>query len=214
MRFSIEKKFIYLANPKTGSTSIRSLFDKFSDHQLLKSDNCFHEHWTASQYHDVFLSRGLGWDDYFKFTTVRNPWARYVSNYYYSKPDKKGNPFYVQDYDVSSAFRLSFSEWLQKWLVERNRHPHGYVDVKTFTCDSQGHSLVNGVFRVEDFSLHGLPELISRGIVDKDTIIPELNQSKAKNYREHYSDSDAELIATKCKADIEIGSYTIDELFS
>ena len=214
MRFSSTKKLIYLANPKTGSTSIRSLFDKCSEHPKLKSTGDFHEHWTAKQYFDVFCERGWKWNDYFKFTTVRNPWARYVSNYYYSKPDKNGNPFYVTEYEADSAFKVSFSDWIQIWLVEKNRHPHGYVDIKTFTTDSAGNSLVDEVYRVEDFDKTGLPELIARKIVEDNVVIPKLNKSKAKNYREHYKDADAELIAHKCKADIDVGGYSIEELFA
>lgn len=82
MRISLTHRFVAIANPRCGSSSLRGMLDR---HCPLKGpETCdlpAHaslrrvEAWLAGQGHDP--------EAFFWFTTVRNPWDRVVSIYHY-----------------------------------------------------------------------------------------------------------------------------------
>ena len=66
-----EKKFIFVRIPKTAGTSMQVVLeDEFG---LGKKED---PHCTPDRYSEC-------WEEYFKFTFVRNPWDRLVSTYYF-----------------------------------------------------------------------------------------------------------------------------------
>ena len=81
MRISHKHKFVYIAIPKTGSTSIRNLLNKHSDIISKTGQGDFAHHNTAQQLKDVFTKNDWDWDDYLKFTVVRHPISRIYSAY-------------------------------------------------------------------------------------------------------------------------------------
>ena len=90
MRISHKYKFIYIALPKTGSSSVRKALDIYSD---IRSKEADHEppygiHTSVSELKPHFDKMEWDWNDYFKFTIVRNPWSRLVSNYNYKMKSK------------------------------------------------------------------------------------------------------------------------------
>ena len=69
-----EHKFLFLHLPKTGGTSINKFFnDKFDNNER--------------DFGHPYLSdyKCNNFDDYFKFTVVRNPYDRLVSAFFYMK---------------------------------------------------------------------------------------------------------------------------------
>jgi len=96
MRISHKHKFIFLSKPKCASESIREKLNKFSD---IKSEGKYpyHHHTTAFELRMHFNAMGWNWDEYFSFTTIRNPWDMIVSLYHYGKPDKNGLYFYEKN---------------------------------------------------------------------------------------------------------------------
>ena len=119
MRLSHKFKLLFLSNPKCGSSSIRKLFDNCIqpiDPSYIKSarrgKTMFYNHINASDLKKLFKENNWLWEDYLKITTIRNPFSKMVSLYYFNKPDKNLTPFYRPDYDKNSAFHLEFKEWL------------------------------------------------------------------------------------------------------
>lgn len=96
MRISHKYKFVYISIPKTGSSSVRNLLDKYSDVSSDDSDwpsNFIHP--NAKQIKAYFGIKGWNWDEYFKFTVVRHPISRMKSSIAYAL--QKGE----QDYKSS-----------------------------------------------------------------------------------------------------------------
>jgi len=85
MRISHKYKFVYISIPKTGSSTVRYLLDKYSD---ISSDDpdwpSNYIHPNAKQMKAYFGIKGWNWDEYFKFTVVRHPIPRIKSSIAYA----------------------------------------------------------------------------------------------------------------------------------
>ena len=88
MLISHKHKFVTIDIPKTGSRSFREsllplgILDACGEPNL---DSEFYQHDGAIRVKKQFEKNDWNWNDYFKFTTVRNPWARYSSFFKYFK---------------------------------------------------------------------------------------------------------------------------------
>ena len=88
MILSHKYKFVTIDIPKTGTRSLRE-----SLHPLGVIDECgkanfeaeFYQHDGAIRLKKQFKKNNWNWGCYFKFTVVRNPWARYFSFFKYFK---------------------------------------------------------------------------------------------------------------------------------
>jgi len=92
MIISHKHKFLIIAIPKTASNSIRKslvplgvIEEKVSPRPVCNDE--FKQHGTISEAITEFNKRGWDYNDYFKYSIVRNPWDRYFSflTYYKSK---------------------------------------------------------------------------------------------------------------------------------
>lgn len=98
MVISREKKYIYIAVPKTGTTSVQELL---LDNDASALKNCiyiagkkhlFHDHISAGE-----LKKVMGEEEFKKFKVfgfVRNPYGRMVSSYHFYK---KGGKYWIWD---------------------------------------------------------------------------------------------------------------------
>jgi len=206
MRYSKKYKFIFLANPKTGSTSVRHVLNDLSDHQELIEQGLFHDHWSALEYKKIFGTIGLDWNSFYRFTTIRSPWKKYVSNYFYSKPDANFLPFYDKKYNEKKAFKYGFREWVVYYIKEQERFPPGCPPLMNFAF-SDGTCLVDDIFPIETFERKAMPILRERGILTQNISLPRLNTTGKRDYRKYYNSECIELIAKICSLDIELGEY-------
>jgi hypothetical protein len=106
MILSEEKKLIFLHIPRTGGTSIRSLFN--IDPVL----GCFSAKMMKQQLGDKY-------NDYRSFTVVRNPWDRAVSLYYFLTK-KRPQPFATWITNTYGPLPLKDSWYIEHWLSDEN----------------------------------------------------------------------------------------------
>jgi len=101
-------KGIYFHNPKTAGTSIKKALKLYENKILTESSPCFAGQWKGTlnaQMFDFKFSRAdftkllihqeFGpdvWDNIFKFSFVRNPWDRYISNWHWLTRKEKTYP--------------------------------------------------------------------------------------------------------------------------
>ena len=88
MRISHTHKFIFLALPRTGSTTVRQVLDQYSDIKSVRNSDKtdefpFYHHIPATELKGIFQQKDWKWEDYNRFCVVRNPWDRMVSLYHH-----------------------------------------------------------------------------------------------------------------------------------
>ena len=183
MRISHKYKFIFISIPKTGSTSVRSILDPYSDIISVNDKNSPYKHHTTSKnLYEHFESQKWDWNNYFKFTIVRNPWAKRVSSWGYRLRNGQHNykefKDFVKNYPASSMY--------------------------SYISDSNGDLLINDFFKVEEpnniitiLKNIGIPEMR----------LPHKNQTKHQHYTEYYDSETRDIVAQQYSKDIEYFGY-------
>lgn len=201
-----KEKIIFIHIPKTGGSAIeyallasqrilldekevrQSVFANLSEAQLKEYliDNLTDkaQHMTASWY----KQRVPDYDSYYKFAVVRNPYDRFVSEYYWQK-------------SLDGGAKLKHHKLTVDML--RNRNKIHYKKQIDFITDEDGNIIVDDVFRFENFqsivaSLQErlgkqLPWLILKASVDRPPFNLFMNEnSKAEHFVKYYYKKDFE----------------------
>lgn len=196
VQISHTHKFIFLANPQCGSTSIQKMLRPFSDFSD-SDNNLLPPHSNAQMAKNFLEEAGLDWNKYIKFTTIRNPWSRMVGRYHYglSNPRSMWHKFAVQSSD--------FKDFLNN---QRVVNASKNLDINSFTCDENGESLVDHILKIEDVSTEISKVLAKVGI--HFVYLPRLNSSSHRHYSHYYDDQKSiEKVEEILKPDIEYGQY-------
>lgn len=208
MRISHRHRFVYIAIPKTGSTSVRKMLDKYSD--VFPWDLGLPEHVSAGRIKSIFEEKGWDWGSYHKFAVVRSPWARALSNHNYrikigSKPiqewHRKNNPEYY-DYCVGYVKNIpDFKTSLRMSLFLPSQYD--------LVAGDDGKTLMDSICRLENLQddLRGVWAKIGLDPADLDSI-PHENKTTYMDYRLAYDDESARIIAKKFSKDIEMFGYS------
>jgi hypothetical protein len=197
---------------KTGSSSVRQFLTPFSEHMILEREGLYAHHWNASKYKKVFVDKGWEWSDYYSFTTIRNPWARIVSFYKYGKPDTYGNHSKDDNYDESTAFSLSFKEWLKIRYNDGDSH-RLLPNIRRFAF-IQGKQAVTEIHKIEDLKGESFSLLLDKcGILNEvdSVLLPTINQTASDDYRAYYDSDSVDIVSKAMKPDIEIGGYSFGD---
>ena len=112
---SHKHKCIFIHIPKCAGTSIKYFMFPDEDihwfdanynviHGWCPKRKLFMQHATAKQLIETNLITQEQWDTYFKFTFVRNPWSRAVSDYYWLMNDQKINDSFSNYFNRSGRF--------------------------------------------------------------------------------------------------------------
>jgi hypothetical protein len=190
---SHKHKFIFVHIPKSAGSSIGQFFQSgYTGPQV------------HTETHDVNL-----YADYYKFTFVRNPWDRWVSEYKWSRP----RPGHSPRPWIKHQEPMTFVEYCKKQnlasMYRRRERVHLWTQV-----DVMEHCLG----RVDELSFIGRFENLQEDfntICDKIGIsqieLPHKNKTKHKHYTEYYDDETRQIVAEKYAKDIEYFGYKFGE---
>lgn len=211
---------IFIAVPKTGTTSVRT--------QIKPRGNALvpNPHLNIIQVRDLiypFLLRtSLGknrsypsrnvlpdktvrdeaqyiFNNFFKFSAVRNPWARAVSLYF----RREG---------VQTKSNLTFEAFCEQhsFASDTCLHPTLHENQFDWLCDESGEMVMDFVYKVEEF--HSAIEEISErteGRVQLSFKSANKNpESKSSDYRDMYNAKTKQLIAKSFEKDIDFFKYS------
>lgn len=187
-----QKKAIFVHIPKTAGLSVvESVFGAHGGHR------------SAAYYRKFFDNE---FEQYFKFTFVRNPWDRLYSAYRFleagglNKHDK-------QAFEIHLAKCESFEDFVINWLDEKmifkiiHFFPQSY-----FIVDDKGKSLVDYIGRFENLQKDYRHIVQQLGL---EVSLPHVNKSNRKDsYQFIYTKEMEEKVARIYQEDISRFSYT------
>lgn len=219
MRISHRHRFVFFANPKTGSRTVRRLLDEHAEihgrqASEVTDDFPFYNHMRPIELRDVFEARGWPFDDYFKFTLVRNPWSRAVSLY---------EMVAFRDGRLRSRLRTRAARHrgFRAWVRTLDPDGRGAADAEDaqsvrrfgastylgFAGDREGHPLVDEVIRLEDID-DALPPLLRRlGLPASDSVPHEGRGRYRDGYRRYYDEETRAWVGELYRADVERFGY-------
>ncbi len=194
-------KFIFVHINKTGGTSIASILRKISKNWAAKV-----EPWMIGKHHLIekyceYADKKHGFENYFKFTIVRNPWDRLLSNYFFRKYNF--NDEFIQD--------MSFKEWVVNsktgdYSFENCLSKRKQLD---WIIDMNEEILVDFIGRFENLQQDFNTICDKIGIPRQQ--LPHKNSTKHKHYTEYYDEETKQIIAEKYAKDIEYFGYKFGE---
>lgn len=200
MPISHKHKIIFIHIPKNAGTAITNA--PGMDFQNSGHHKC-------SEYKDLISAEK--WGEFFKFSVIRNPWDRVVSNYNYARMIKSywhstdGSTVYPKHADYDLCSRLSFEQCV-KMLHENPRffkhmgwgHQHPYI------FDSNDQLLIDKIFSHHEMDSCEFKELIPK--------LEKVNTStKMKaNYKDYYNNKLINLVYEIYKKDITLLNFKFD----
>lgn len=220
---SFEKEAIFIAIPKTGTTSVRQQFQDISGQPVLIPN----PHLNIMQLRDAlyvyFLKIALArnsefptadnlmsdedvrkiasetFHSFFKFSAVRNPWARAVS-------------LYSRREGVQASGSISFKEFCQNHFYASDTclHPTRHKNQYDWLCDEKGDMAMDYVYKLED-SVKAFEEIaeITNGCILLQNKKANVNPtSKSSSYRDMYDDETKKLIGKRFEKDIDCFKFS------
>jgi chondroitin 4-sulfotransferase 11 len=211
MIISKQKKFIFLAVPKTGTTFAEDYFVRhISDAEQISAN----QHGKQPQLHkhsgiiDMFYLMEINeYESYFKVAFTRNPYERVVSWFSYltqrrndENTQKIHENFYGSKY-MSGSFKdfvINAPDWCFSNAASFIINKHGQLG-----CDFVGRH----ENYVDDINI--ICEKIKIPYILDDT--EKVNQSKHRHYTTYYCDQTRKLVSEKMKLDIDYFKYKFGE---
>ena len=216
----LEHKWIFIAIPKTGTTSIRTQLRQIGkplipnphldilqvrdaiDFFFLKKNLATNRSFPSVEiktYSQIKNEAASFFSNAFKFASVRNPWERAVSLFF----RKEG---------IQNQQNLSFNEFIENHLYASDTcvHPTLHKNQLDWICDDKGKILLDYIFKLENFS-NAINDIFERtnGLIRLENTVANKNESsKSSEYRNLYSEKTKKMIAKRFEKDIDTFQFT------
>lgn len=194
MRISHKYKFVFLAFPRTGSTTVRKVLDQYADIKSVHVSQTsrrfpFYHHISAYELKKVFERRGWRWQEYNRFCVVRNPYDRVVSLYHHHKKLRDRAPNEKHLYERVRD-RLVPTPSFRDYVLRLNPRTRLAAPFQKFIGDEAGDPLVDDIMIFEKLDSMLPRYLQSIGVRVGAGDIPHLNASTNRgNYRAYYDEA-------------------------
>lgn len=154
-----------------------------------------------------------GWDEYFKFAFVRNPWARLVSWHamirraekYGRRPQNKLWRYAQQNSSNFDEFIRNCTDEIEIGRGVRYSFTYNQLDYLT---DENGELLVDFIGQLESFSAD-LRKVCEKTGIELETV-PHKNRSSHTHYSELYTPETEEIVKDRFERDIEYFGYEFE----
>lgn len=186
-------KFIFIHASKTAGTSISV---SLAGSSILENETR-EKHWNARQCQQNYADY---WNEYYKFSVVRNPWDRVVSMYKYFTQFNK------------TIKQKNFSDWLSFAFVEKKFNIWGGLGSQYDFLAIDGSIDLDCFLRFE--SLHADFSKLCESLNITPNKLPTYNgpfknnnQQPRKHYSIYYNEHDKKIVESAYKKDIEYFNY-------
>lgn len=177
-----ELKILFFHIPKTGGTSIKGVFEKVTP--------CWIPEWHMRK--EDFKKILPDYDDYFKFSFVRNPWDRIVSIFHFRRDNIK-----------KIEKNKNFKDWV---LYNKNTNEIDVLSQLNYLNEE-----LNFIGKFENFE-EDLKKIFSIFNLNLPKI-PKLNQSKHDHFLKYYDKESANIVKKWSEKDCEFFNYNFPYLF-
>jgi len=183
-----KKEFVFIHITKTGGTSVVDI-----------TGRAFRKHFTVREF--IKYKGKKNWDRVFKFTVVRNPWDKVVSQYKFrtktNRSKMKENP-------------ISFKNWVIKVFRENDKYYYGtrpliFAPQTYWLRDHTDEINLDYIIRFENL-YEEFKEVAE--IIGVDPELPHLNATKKSNYQDFYDTETKQIVADWFEDDIANFGYT------
>jgi hypothetical protein len=203
---SHKHKCIFIHIPRCGGSSIEDI--------IWPKRRTVAELWMGftSRYHNKYQTGGLQhlfgkhieievghklFAEYFKFSFIRNPWDRAVSQFHFMKKRP----------DLREFIGLSLSDSFKKYLDLIHEKTHvQWEQQHKFILDAQGKPIVDFLGRFENYKQDVKFVLRKLGLNRK--TIPHSNPTDHRPYYEYYDNEAVEMVHSLYERDIALFGYT------
>ena len=193
---NFKKKFVFIHIPKTAGTSIESSLDE-GDSILKRGET---EYGYARPLNHLTLTQALNHrdvdpnitKDFFKFTFVRNPWDKVISECFCGQIQV----IFKDDHTIKEKIKTACS-WAKGGYG-------GHCQKQIDFVKAQGSSM-DFIGRFED--LQKDYKHICETLKIPHLPLPHLNKSKRSHYREYFNNETEDLVRETYKEDIEKFNY-------
>ena len=207
---SHKHKCIFVHIPKTAGSSIENVI------WPLESDRVVENLWLGiiKPYRNKYQTDGLQhltssqiktevgtdvFNSYYKFSIIRNPWEKAVSQFIYMKKRKGLRRF------IGMNKWSSFKKYLN--LISKKEHAQWMKQVD-FVYDENGMIMVDKIIRFENIEEEF--QLMRQHLGIPYIKLPHVNKSKRKHYTKYYNKSTIQIVSDLYKEDIEAFNYTFE----
>lgn len=202
MLVSDSHKLIFIHIQKTGGSTIHKLLqERVPDLHLVKP-----RHGGAIR----AKQKVDGWDEYYKFAFVRNPWDRMVSWYsMVTKSPQNSNKLWRYARDNSSTFEefiYNCTDEVEIWKGVYYSFTYNQLDYLT---NENGDLLVDFIGRLENFD-EDVREVFDKIGVDLE-LVPHKNRSKHRHYSTFFTPDTEMVVRERFKKDIEYFGYEFED---
>lgn len=204
MLVSHEFKFIYIKPKKVAGSSIQAYLARFCKNGIV------YPHDPKSHMKATEVRQLIGteiWNQYLKVTSMRNPWDKTVSLYFWRK---RKRPFYVHIWRImigmtwhSPAWKLSFPEYV-KFL-----HNRGELNIDRHITHVDGALPDYHIIRYEHIhdDMSTLCKKLGIEYNPEDMPQKKVGFRKEKNYRDLFDDETKELVRQAYSEEIKRFGY-------
>lgn len=196
-RHQLKNKYLFIHIPKNAGTALcRAL-----------GDNEIHRvHLPYFVYRNAYMK---AFNNYFKFSIVRNPWDRVVSIYSYLKAG--GNQTIDKHFETMfKEQNITFEKFIFEFLDNQSMHSHSMFRPQfPFIYDEQETLMVDYVGRQEN--MNEALEEISNHIPIKASPLRSINASKRNDYRTYYTCNNLiDAVEKLYLKDVKLFKYTFE----
>ncbi len=184
-------KFLFIHTPRTGGTSIEENFRNYTEER---------KHWNLNDWKKTLDPEIF--NEYFKFTFVRNPWDFIVSKYkdkYFSRNYRGGL--------IGERAGKSLKYFLEHYKTPKHEHGETFHDYfKPEQMDFIGR------FENRENDLQYISQKIGVNIdgnIHRRKI--QMRNKNKKHYTEYYDEETKQIVAEKYAKDIEYFGYKFEE---